>query len=178
MDPRDINVGDFVTGPLLLTRQPVSGRVEAIGIRKAGYKRVPVATVIMDGRAHVIAVADAEPAIDVQDIAFGSALRAPDGKVYTAVSGDYDHNLFFLWLTAKGAKRRTRLYAKNSTGWEVLPPVTKDTRVDILAGDEKGGWGLVVGDSIDGNFRVAMYGSRSDVRVFDRGELSPETKTA
>lgn len=49
-------------------------------------------------------------------------------------------------------------------------PVTGGDRVEIIAGDECGGWGTVVqvlGDEI----HVGMYGSTTDVRVYSRDEI-------
>lgn len=44
-------------------------------------------------------------------------------------------------------------------------------RVDILAGDEKGGWGTFIG--LDGDaYHVAPYGG-SDLRIYDVSEIRP-----
>lgn len=47
-------------------------------------------------------------------------------------------------------------------------------RVEIRAGDERGGWGIVrdvPATAPDGRYHVGLYDSRSDVRVYDRNEL-------
>jgi hypothetical protein len=43
-------------------------------------------------------------------------------------------------------------------------------RVDVLAGDERGGWGIV-SHVAGSHFHVRLYGSESDVRVYTRSEL-------
>jgi ribosomal protein L24 len=44
-------------------------------------------------------------------------------------------------------------------------------RVDIKAGDERGGWGIVRYIDED-HFHVGLYGSTSDVRVYERSEIT------
>lgn len=48
--------------------------------------------------------------------------------------------------------------------------VVRGDRVDIVAGEENGGWGIVrqvIGDQ----YHVGMYGSTIDVRLFERSEI-------
>lgn len=45
-------------------------------------------------------------------------------------------------------------------------------RVEILVGDEKGGWGIIdLTPARYGEYHVRMYGSGNDVRVFKRSEI-------
>lgn len=51
-----------------------------------------------------------------------------------------------------------------------------DDRVEIEAGDEKGGWGIVRLIDRD-HYHVGMYGDNSsDIRVFQRNELRKPRK--
>lgn len=49
-------------------------------------------------------------------------------------------------------------------------PVTGGDRVEIIAGDECGGWGIVR-QVLGGDVHVALYGSATDVRVYERREV-------
>lgn len=54
--------------------------------------------------------------------------------------------------------------------------LSKGERVQILAGDERGGWGTVVSYLGENSYEIAVYGSTTDVRLFERSELRKPRK--
>jgi hypothetical protein len=126
-----------------------------------------------EARERIIAMRDQTTA------AYKAAAEAFDTAVQAATDA------FWAAVPAMEAEGYPRQWFNTPTGAMVIPAGQSSPganrpgrtsklgigdRVDIKAGDERGGWGSV--ERIDGRtIHVGLYGSRTDVREYDRSEV-------